>query len=65
MCTHTKLVGYIIYRFYTDFSLFRQIKRQDIVDKHCDRAIKTLNYTPIITHVTKVDNKTIPKTEMI
>ena len=27
-----------------------------IIDKHCDRAIKTLNYTPIITHVTLVVN---------
>jgi hypothetical protein len=25
-----------------------------VIDKHCDRAIKTLNYTPIITHVTLV-----------
>ena len=27
---------YIIYRFYTDFSLFRQIKRQDTVIECCD-----------------------------
>ena len=25
-----------------------------VIDKHCDRAITTLNYTPIITHVTLV-----------
>jgi hypothetical protein len=25
-----------------------------VIYKHCDRAIKTLNYTPIITHVTLV-----------
>ena len=29
-----KVFIYIIYRFYTDFSLFRQIKRQDIVNEH-------------------------------
>jgi hypothetical protein len=31
-CFITCVFIYIIYRFYTDFSLFRQIKRQDTVD---------------------------------
>jgi hypothetical protein len=30
-CFITCVFIYIIYRFYTDFSLFRQIKRQDTV----------------------------------
>ena len=33
-CFITCVFIYIIYRFYTDFSLFRQIKRQDTVDRH-------------------------------
>ena len=32
-CFITCVFIYIIYRFYTDFSLFRQIKRQDTVNK--------------------------------
>ena len=30
-CFNTYVFIYIIYRFYTEFSLFRQIKRQDTV----------------------------------
>jgi hypothetical protein len=44
-CFITCVFIYIIYRFYTDFSLFRQIKRQDTVFRLCFKGCQKFIFT--------------------
>ena len=48
---------YIVHRFYTDFSLFRQIKRQDTVGRYCKQFLTSLYRSTLFGIFLKPDSK--------